>query len=37
VATTICRDPEHRGNTRLSVTVRDAVIDALLVEEAPTP
>jgi AcrR family transcriptional regulator len=33
VATTICRDPTHRGNTRLSTTVRDALVDALLGEE----
>ncbi len=37
VATTISRDPEHRGNARLSATVRDAVIDALLGEEVPAP
>ena len=37
VATTICRDPEHRGNGRLSTTVRDAVTDALLDEEVPAP
>ena len=32
VATTICQDPERRGNLRLSATVRDAVIDALVNE-----
>ncbi|HEX3649116.1 MAG TPA: TetR/AcrR family transcriptional regulator [Pseudonocardiaceae bacterium] len=33
VATTISQSPDHRGNARLSKTVRDAVIDALLDEE----
>jgi hypothetical protein len=32
VATTICQDPERRDNVKLSATVRDAVIDALLDE-----
>ncbi|GIH16358.1 hypothetical protein Raf01_45300 [Rugosimonospora africana] len=36
VATTICENPHHRDNSRLSATVRDAVIDALLHEESPT-
>jgi AcrR family transcriptional regulator len=32
VATMICQDPEHCGNVRLSATLRDAVIGALLNE-----
>jgi AcrR family transcriptional regulator len=36
VAVTIARDPAHPGNTLLSVTVRDAVVDALLDRRPPT-
>lgn len=36
VATTVAREPQHAGNAGLSATVRDAVIDALLEEEAST-
>jgi len=35
VATAIARDPDHPGNTLLSATVRDAVVDALVVGQQP--